>query len=41
MDHSIMTALLGARKLLGETVDPWSVNAEAEYHEENRSQNNA
>lgn len=34
MDHSIMTALLGARKLLGEDVDPWSVNEEAEYHEE-------
>ena len=39
MDHSIMTALLGARRLLGETVDPWSVNEEAEYHEEDRSQN--
>jgi protoporphyrinogen oxidase len=38
MDHSIMTALLGARKLLGEAVDPWSVNEEAEYHEENRTE---
>jgi protoporphyrinogen oxidase len=34
MDHSIMTGLLGARKLLGEDVDPWGVNEEAEYHEE-------
>ncbi|MBN1257975.1 MAG: NAD(P)/FAD-dependent oxidoreductase [Planctomycetes bacterium] len=33
MDHSIMTGLLAARQLLGEPVDPWSVNAEAEYHE--------
>lgn len=41
MDHSIMTALLGVRKLLGEMVDPWSVNAEAEYHEEDHSQNDA
>jgi protoporphyrinogen oxidase len=39
MDHSIMTALLGARRLLGEAVDPWSVNEEAEYHEEDRSRN--
>jgi protoporphyrinogen oxidase len=39
MDHSIMTALLGARRLLGEAVDPWSVNEEAEYHEEDDSRN--
>jgi protoporphyrinogen oxidase len=39
MDHSIMTGLLGARKLLGEKVDPWSVNEEAEYHEEDHSHN--
>lgn len=39
MDHSIMTALLGCRKLLGEPVDPWGVNAEAEYHEEHRHEN--
>jgi len=37
MDHSIMTALLGVRRLLGEDVDPWSVNEEAEYHEEGAS----
>lgn len=34
MDHSIMTGTLAARRLLGEDVDPWSVNAEAEYSEE-------
>jgi protoporphyrinogen oxidase len=37
MDHSILTALLGVRRLLGEPVDPWSVNEEAEYHEERKS----
>ena len=37
MDHSIMTALLGVRRLLGENVDPWSVNADAEYLEEKSS----
>ena len=37
MDHSIMTARLGVRRLLGEDVDPWSVNEEAEYHEERSS----
>jgi protoporphyrinogen oxidase len=31
MDHSILTALVGVRQLLGEGVDPWQVNAEAEY----------
>jgi protoporphyrinogen oxidase len=39
MDHSIMTALLGARRLLGENVDPWSVNEEGEYHEEHHERN--
>lgn len=34
MDHSILTALLGVRRLMGEDVDPWQVNEEAEYHEE-------
>ena len=33
MDHSILTGLLAVRRLLGERVDPWSVNEEAEYHE--------
>ena len=34
MDHSILSALLGVRRLLGEGADPWSVNAEAQYHQE-------
>lgn len=34
MDHSVMTGLLGARRLLGEDVDPWAVNEDALYHEE-------
>jgi len=36
-DHSMMTALLAARNILGETWDPWNVNTDAEYHEEHRS----
>ena len=35
MDHSIMTGFLSVRRMLGETVDPFSVNAEAEYLEGN------
>ena len=34
MDHSILTAHYAVRKLSGYAVDPWSVNVEAEYHEE-------
>jgi hypothetical protein len=34
MDHSIYSAMLAVRRLLGNDVDPWSVNEEAEYHEE-------
>jgi protoporphyrinogen oxidase len=34
MDHSMMTGILAARRLLGEDADPWSVNAEGEYLEE-------
>jgi protoporphyrinogen oxidase len=34
MDHSIMTAFLGVRRLLGEPVDPWAVNEDAQYLEE-------
>ncbi len=34
MDHSILTGMLAARRLLGGEVDPWGVNEEAEYHEE-------
>ncbi|MCZ2837709.1 NAD(P)/FAD-dependent oxidoreductase [Modestobacter sp. VKM Ac-2985] len=33
-DHSMMSALLAARNLLGEDWDPWKVNTDAEYHEE-------
>jgi protoporphyrinogen oxidase len=36
-DHSMMTALLVARAIRGERrLDPWKVNADAEYHEETR-----
>ena len=36
-DHSMMTALLVARRIAGLTeLDPWNVNADAEYHEEVR-----
>jgi protoporphyrinogen oxidase len=36
-DHSMMTALLVARRIAGMTnLDPWNVNADAEYHEEVR-----
>ncbi|MGH2771526.1 MAG: NAD(P)/FAD-dependent oxidoreductase [Actinomycetota bacterium] len=35
-DHSMMTALLAARNILGEDWDPWKVNTDAEYHEEVR-----
>jgi protoporphyrinogen oxidase len=33
-DHSMLAAHLAARNLLGESWDPWKVNADAEYHEE-------
>jgi protoporphyrinogen oxidase len=34
-DHSMLTALITARNIaLGTTLDPWKVNADAEYHEE-------
>src|SRR2546428_11187721 len=36
-DHSMMTALLVARKIAtGGLLDPWKVNADADYHEDNR-----
>ena len=34
MDHSMMTGILAARRILGEDADPWSVNSEGEYLEE-------
>ncbi|MHB1988408.1 MAG: NAD(P)/FAD-dependent oxidoreductase [Acidimicrobiales bacterium] len=33
-DHSMLTALLTIENLFGEDYDTWSVNVEAEYHEE-------
>ena len=34
-DHSMMTALIASRNIVGDSVrDPWKVNADAEYHEE-------
>ena len=36
MDHSMLTGMLAVRALLGEKVDPWSVNLEGEYIEEKR-----
>ena len=36
-DHSMLTALLVARNIAGvSSLDPWKVNADAEYHEEVR-----
>ncbi len=36
-DHSMMTALLVARRIAGVSdLDPWKVNTDAEYHEEVR-----
>lgn len=34
MDHSMLTGLLAARNLLGENHDPWLVNVDGQYHEE-------
>ena len=33
-DHSMMTALLAARNILGGNFNVWNVNTDAEYHEE-------
>ncbi len=36
-DHSMLTALLAARNMMGQgSYDPWKVNTDAEYHEEDR-----
>ena len=32
-DHSMFTALRAARNVLGERLDIWDVNVDAEYHE--------
>ena len=36
-DHSMLTAMLAARNLVGESHDVWAVNVEEEYHEEVRA----
>ena len=36
-DHSMLTAMLAARNILGSSYDLWQVNADAEYHEAGRS----
>jgi protoporphyrinogen oxidase len=36
-DHSMMTGLLAARNILGAKFDVWNVNADAEYHELQKS----
>ena len=33
-DHSMLTAMLSAENIMGATHDVWTVNVEAEYHEE-------
>jgi protoporphyrinogen oxidase len=33
-DHSMLTAMLAARNILGTNHDLWQVNTEEEYHEE-------
>ena len=35
-DHSMLTAMLAARNLLGANYDLWQVNVDQEYHEEGR-----
>jgi protoporphyrinogen oxidase len=35
-DHSMLTAILAVRNLCGEQFDIWAVNADDEYHEEQR-----
>lgn len=36
MDHSILTGLYAAENILGKNHDIWKVNADQEYHEENK-----
>ena len=38
-DHSMLTAMLAVRNILGGNYDLWGVNEEEEYHEELRGQN--
>ena len=32
-DHSMLTAILAARNIMGSSFDLWQVNVDAEYHE--------
>jgi protoporphyrinogen oxidase len=34
MDHSMLTGMLAARNILGESHDVWSINTEDSYHEQ-------
>ena len=34
MDHSILSGLFAARKLMGQDCNPWSANTDDSYHEE-------
>ena len=36
-DHSMLTALMAARRINGGLLDPWKVNSDAEYHEEGKA----
>ena len=38
MDHAILTGILAARNILGERNNLWQVNAEYEYHEEDKQE---
>jgi protoporphyrinogen oxidase len=38
-DHSMLTAMLAVKNILGERHDLWSVNVEQEYHEEEKPAN--
>lgn len=38
-DHSMMTAMLAARNVMGGQYDCWKVNTEAEYHEDGDAKN--
>ncbi len=40
-DHSMLTAMLAVRNILGENHDTWSVNVERSYHEEFQVQNSS
>jgi len=38
LDHSMLTGLAAAHRLMGEGTDPWNVNIESSYHEERELQ---